>query len=130
MVTSPQIFDVSCIGLFIITVIWLALLIIMMRQKSLPMLLGPAGTLMAAIPILGAWFPDALQPLWTVVQLTCLFWLMSFVLIGVAMIFAFIQQVPKSVRLASMICGSMGLLLNAFALLAFMWDATVSPGGV
>ena len=127
--TYPLIFGISCVGLVTITIAWLAL-IIKHKHSTFPQVLGPVGTLIASIPILGAWMPDVFQPLWIVVQLTCMVWLTSFVLIGLAVIFAFTLNAPKRVWITAIICGGTGFMLNAIALLAFMWYATTSPGGV
>lgn len=129
MPPATFIFAAACIGLALITLVWCVLLFAPRRGEWI-LLLGPAGTLSAAVPILGAWMPKTFQPLWHVVQLTCAFWLSSFVLIGLAILFAFLLKASKRDRIVALICGGLGLLLNAAALLAFMWEATVSPGGV
>lgn len=123
------IFATACIGLVLVTPVW-AVLLIRARAFTVPHLLGPIGTLCAAVPILGAWMPEAFQPLWIAIQLTCAFWLMSFVMIGLAVLLALVLETPRRVRVIAAVCGGLGLLFNAAALGAFMWYATVSPGGV
>ena len=123
------IFGTACIGLTLVTLVW-AVLLFIPRPGQLLLFFGPAGTLSAAIPILGAWMPTTFEPLWLVIQATCMFWLMSFLLIGLAILFAFVLQTTRHDKVVAVACGGTGLLLNAAALLAFMWAATVSPGGV
>jgi len=122
-------FATSCIGLLVVTLVWLGLLY-KPKRSTVPLLIGPVGTLSAAIPILGVWMPETFQAIWLVHQATFSFWLMSFVLIVLAVIFALVLQPPKRERTASIICGTLGFILNAAAFLAFMIYATVSPGGV
>jgi hypothetical protein len=74
--------------------------------------------------------PETFQPMWLVIQATCLFWLMSFVLIVLGLVFAFTLATHPRRRVASAVCAGLGLLFNSAALLAFMWYATVAPGGV
>jgi len=125
----PILFAVACIGLTLVTLAWFALLF-KPNRAPLPLLLGPAGTFCAAVPTLGAWLPETFAPLWIAVQATCMVWLMSFVLIVLGLVFAYTLGATKRHRVASLVCGGLGLLFNATALLAFLWEATVSPGGV
>jgi len=125
----PIIFGTACIGLVVTTIVWCALLFKSHRGHR-HLLIGPAGTLCASIPILAAWMPETFQPLWIVIQLTFLFWLMSFVLIGLSLNFAFVLKTSRRERIVAVVCGGAGLLLNATAFLTFMWYATTSPGGV
>ncbi|MFN3167688.1 MAG: hypothetical protein ACE37H_11560 [Phycisphaeraceae bacterium] len=127
--THPILFGTACVGLVLVTIAWFVLLFLP-KRAPLPVLLGPAGTLCASLPILGAWMPETFQPLWLVIQATCLFWLLSFVLIALGLVFAFTLGASRRQRLASAVYGGLGLLFNAAALLIFLWDATVSAGGV
>ena len=122
-------FGVACIGLVLTTIVWSAMLFIP-RRDNLLMLFGHVGTLCASIHILGAWLPDTFEPLWLVVQLTFMAWLMSFVLIGLPILLVFVLRGPRRERVTAIVFGSIGLLLNGVAMLAFLWNATVSPGGV
>lgn len=127
--THTIIFSTACIGLALITLVWLVLLCIP-RPSDWFLFLGPIGTFCAAIPILAAWLPDTFEPLWLMIQLTFLFWLMSFVLIGLAILFAFVLKTSRRNRIITLICAGLGFLLNASAMLVFLWEATTSAGGV
>lgn len=123
------IFATACIGLVLTAAVWAGWLV-KIKRTSAAQLIGPAGALCASIPILGAWMPETFQPMWLVVQATCAFWLLSFLLIGLAVLFAFTLDADKRVRIAAVVCGGAAFLFNGTALLAFLWYATVAPGGV
>lgn len=125
----PLIFGTACVGLIVITVVWLALLIKPNRNTA-PILLGPAGTLTAAAPNLGVLKHEAFVPILHLPQLTCSLWMTSFVMIALAVAFAFVRDTTRRDRVAAAVCGGLGFLLNATGFLAFMWYATTSAGGV
>lgn len=125
----PILLGTACVGLVLISFAWCGLLL-QTKRGILPLLLGPAGTLIAAIPILGVWMPGTFQPIWHVVQVTFSLWLLSFALIVVAMVCAFGVEATKRERIAAVVCGGPGFLLNAAAFLPFLAYATTSAGGV
>lgn len=125
----PIIFGSASIGLMLITLVWSALIFLPHRGHP-AQLLGPIGTLAAAVSILGLWVPRTTTLIWFDTRLTFQFWLMTFMLIGLALLLAFVLRTTHRDRILAAVCGGAGLLLNAAAFFTFMAYATLSPGGV
>jgi len=94
--------------------------------KELFKLLGMLGGLIAMVLIAGIRFPF-LSKIWAIPQLSMKIWILTFLLMIVGIIF---ELLDPETRRNSVAYGAVALTLNTIALAAFLWTASVSPGGV
>lgn len=117
---------IAAAGLMVLSIAWTILALRVPR--GWPKFLGPAGALVAAalvalvgVPLLTPWF-------YPLKQLVLPGWMAAFGCLGFALWIAF--DYPKPWRAPIAVCASLALLVAGWALLSFLWAATVSGGGV
>lgn len=121
-----KIFSIASIGMAVLTLVWFFFESRLPRYKI--KYLGVGGTALAAVIVAGVWLFEAFPWIWVIPQLAMLLWLMTFVLMGVGVALAF--RFKGGDRWLLVIVGLLAMGMNAFSLLAFLWMAIMSPGGV
>ena len=115
------------IALVVVCVVWL--LVVLRLEKETRNYWGIIGSLAASLLLLLIQFPEHTPGLWAYgLKLVLTVWAGSFVLIVLGLDAG--RRSPRPWRKALVICGVLSMGFNALGGLAFLWEATTSPGGV
>lgn len=114
------------IGAFVTACAW-TLLVLAADQRQ-RRFMGLLGAWAATVVLAAFWQAEAVPWLWVFWQGVLLVWLGAVVLLTAAAVSIWRIQEPS--RLPLLCCAVLSLVLNLAAGCQFLWQATVSPGGV
>lgn len=89
---------------------------------------GAIGASFATLVLLALWQADSVPWLWLFLKAVLLVWFASFIILVVGLFF--LPPRGSQLRLSLFFCASGAIAANLAGAALFLWEATVSPGGV
>jgi hypothetical protein len=114
------------VAAFVTACLWTILALSVDRRGG--RFVGLIGAWTATLILAAFWQEDALPGLWDFLQGVVMVWLLAFALLIAAVVLNMGVQEPS--RRPLLWCAVLSLLINVAAGFWFLWEATVSPGGV